>query len=218
MTAERKKVSLPNTTKCILVLSVIAVVCVLLLSVANSFLKVEAVLDKATGALINSIAPTGLSDDEAYSSAKVKMIDISKESGYKLTSIDDYNKKFGSASKKVRALYTSTDKNGAVTYVVEAEGKGYVDAIVMLIAYTSDGKVSALVTKSQSESYWNHIHDLNALCASFVGSSGDVTVGDIAASTGVTVRGTLGGMTGAVSIANDFIARLGVNAGAEVSD
>lgn len=205
-TAPRKPMN--NTLKCVLVLTVISVVCVALLAVANKFMRVGATLDQATVSLINKIAPTGASDSQAMSGGRIKMVDLSEEN-YDIKSIDDYNKKYGTTTKKVRALYASKAADGTVTLVVEAEGKGYVDAIVMLIAYDSDGKVSALVTKSQSESYWNHIKNVDDLYAAFVGSSGTVNGKDIASVTHVTVSHTLGGMSDAVSIANDFISRLG---------
>ena len=205
----QKHSTMRNTLRCISVLSVIAVVCVTLLAVANRFLQAEVTLDKATSALINRIAPTGADDDTAYSSGYIRMADLQK-GGYGITDLEAYNKKYGSSSQKVRALYTSTHKDTQkTTLVVEAEGKGYVDAVVMLIAYDEEGKISGLTTKSQSESYWSHIKDPEKLYAAFVGMSGAVTVNEIAASTGVTVRGTLGGITSAVSLANDFMARLG---------
>lgn len=200
--------TLKNTLKCVLVLGVIAVVCVALLAVANRFLKVEVTLDKATAKLINQIAPTGADDDTAYSSY-IKMVDLSK-GAYKITDLDEYNKTYGSNAQKVRALYTSTHKDtGKVTLVVESEGKGYVDAIVMLVAYDEDSKVSGLVTKSQNESFWNHIPNEETLYKAYIGTSGTVSGNSIAAQTGVTVMGTLGGITSAVNIANDFVTRLG---------
>ena len=204
----RKQNTMRNTLKCVLVLGAIAVVCVALLAIANRFLQPEVKLDRATSDMINEIAPTGADNDAAYASY-IKMVDVSK-GGYAITDLDGFNKKYGSANQKVRALYTSTHKDtGAVTLVVEAEGKGYVDAVVMLVAYDRENKVSGLTTKSQNESYWNHIKDEAALYAAFIGSSGQVNGSTIAAATGVTVRGTLGGMASAVSIANDFVVRLG---------
>ena len=205
---KKKPETLKNTLKCVAVLGLIAVVCVTLLAIANRFLKAEVTLDRATSDLINTIAPTGVSNDVAFNEGKIKMIDLSR-GGYAVKSIDEYNKQYGSASRKVRALYTSTDADGKTTFVVEAEGKGYVDAVVMLVAYDADNKISGIVTKAQSESYWSHIKDIDKLYAAFIGRSGRVESSNIAASTGVTVMGTLGGMTGAVSIANDFVTRLG---------
>lgn len=206
--AIKKNSTLKNTLKCVAVLTVISIVCVGLLAIANKFMQVKVTLDKSTASLINQIAPTGLDDGAALSSGAIKMIDLG-ESNFNIKSIDDYNGQYGSASQKVRALYSSKDKSGNITYVVEAEGKGYVDAIVMLVAYDKDNKVSALITKSQNESYWNHIKDEKALYEAFVGSSGKIESSQIATSTGVTTKFTLGGMADAVSIANDFIARLG---------
>ncbi|MCI8458315.1 MAG: hypothetical protein HFE46_01435 [Clostridia bacterium] len=200
--------ALGNTLRCVLVLGVIAVVCVALLAVANRFLKTEIQLDKDTSALINQIAPTGADDNTAHASY-IKMVDLGK-GGYALDDLDAYNKKYGSSSRKVRALYTSTHKDtGKVTLVVEAEGKGYVDAVVMLIAYDQDNKISGIVTKSQSESFWSHIKDVDQLYKAFIGTSGKIESDSIASQTGVTVKYTLDGMVGAVNIANDFVARLG---------
>ena len=101
--------ALGNTLRCVLVLGVIAVVCVALLAVANRFLKTEIQLDKDTSALINQIAPTGADDNTAHASY-IKMVDLGK-GGYALDDLDAYNKKYGSSSRKVRSLYTSTDKD-----------------------------------------------------------------------------------------------------------
>ena len=62
----RKSNTVKNTLKCVLVLGIIAVVCVALLAVANKFLQVEIMLDRATSDMINSIAPTGLDDEKAF--------------------------------------------------------------------------------------------------------------------------------------------------------
>ncbi len=206
--ARKKNSTVKNTLRCVIVLSVIAIVCVSLLAVANRFLRVEATLDGATAALINRIAPTGVDDGTALSGGYIKMVNLRAEN-YAIKDLDAYNKQHGTANQKVRALYTSKNAEGKITYVVEAEGKGYVDAVVMLVAYDAENKVSGVITKSQNESYWNHIKNEEKLYAAFVGLSGRIESSQIAASTGVTVMGTLGGMTSAVSIANDFVSRLG---------
>ena len=95
---KKKPETLKNTLKCVAVLGLIAVVCVTLLAIANRFLKAEVTLDRATSDLINTIAPTGVSNDVAFNEGKIKMIDLSR-GGYAVKSIDEYNKQSGSASR-----------------------------------------------------------------------------------------------------------------------
>lgn len=197
-----KNSTVKNTLRCVLVLGVIAIVCVTLLSIANRFLQVEVTLDKATASLINQIAPTGKSDDEALSGGYVQMVDL-QAGGYSISSIDAYNAQYGTNNQKVRALYTSKNASGTVTYVVESEGKGNDSAIVLLIAYDADKKVSALTVKAQGESYWDKLN-LAEVFKTFVGTSGKIT--NVVAGTGAT--NSVRGMADAVSIANDFMACL----------
>ena len=199
-----KNPAMRNTFKCVLVLGVIAVVCVLLLAVANKFLQVEIKLDRATSDMINSIAPTGASDAEAYDKGYIKMVDLSK-GGYAISNIDDFNKK--GSNRKVRALYTSAATDGKITYVVESEDKGNDAAIVMLVAYGDDGKISAVKVKSQMESYWDKL-DEKKISKAFIGLSGTIRDAQIATDTGATH--SVHGIVGAVNIANSFIEQLGV--------
>lgn len=104
----RKSNTVKNTLKCVLVLGIIAVVCVALLAVANKFLQVEIMLDRATSDMINSIAPTGLDDEKAFNERYIEMVDLSKGE-YAIKSIDDFNEK--GSNKKVRALYKSISYN-----------------------------------------------------------------------------------------------------------
>ncbi len=200
--------TIKNTLKCVLALGVIAIVCVALLAVANKFLKVEVVLDKATAKLINQIAPTGVSDDEAYGGGHIKMVNLA-DGDYSIKSLDEFNKK--GSNNQVLALYTSTHaETGNVTRVVEAQGKGRDGVIVMLVAYDAENKVSALVVKSQMESYWSHITDIEKVYAAYIGTSysEQITSSQVAAVSGATVKVTLGGMTDAVNTASEFIAKI----------
>lgn len=211
-TAEKQSYSaLKNALKCVLVLGVITVVCVALLAIANKFMKVEITLDKATARIINQMVPTGADDDEAFNEGYIKLVDLSK-GGYNYKSVDDYNKR--GSNKKVRALYTSTDKNsGKVSYIVEAEAKGRDAAIVMLVAYDEEKKIVKVHVKSQAESYWDRIAAQKGLLDEFIGLSGTINSEQIATKTGAT--SSLGGIVGAVNTANDFIARLEVSSPVE---
>lgn len=204
----RKSNTVKNTLKCVLVLGIIAVVCVALLAVANKFLQVEIMLDRATSDMINSIAPTGLDDEKAFNERYIEMVDLSKGE-YAIKNIDDFNEK--GSNKKVRALYKSKNSSGKITYVVESEGKGYVDAIVLLIAYDSQKNITGMAVKSQMESFWDHISDINTVYGAFIGTpaSATHTSSQIAASTGVTVKKTLAGITDGVNVANEFVLALG---------
>ncbi len=200
-----KSKTMNNTLKCVIVLALIALVCVSLLAFANKFMKVEITLDKATSSLINKIAPTGVDDDAAFGERHIQLVDLSK-GGYAVSDLDAYNKTYGTSTQKVRALYTSKNVNtGKVTLVVEAEGKGHVDAIVLLIAYDDDNKISGVAVKSQAESYWDKLEGRQDVFDAFIGMSGNITHSQIATSTGAT--NSLRGMADAASIANGFVAR-----------
>lgn len=195
-----------NTLKCVLVLGVIAVVCVTLLAVANKFLQVKVTLTKQTSNIVNEIAPTGVDNDTAFNEKYITMADLS-QGGYGVTDLDKFNKQYGSSTQKVLALYTSKNQNSDITYVVEAQGKGHVDAIVLLIAYDGE-KVAKIAVKSQAESYWDKFTDYRdgenrSILDLFVGTQGKVTGSQIATSTGAT--NSLRGVANAVSIANQFI-------------
>lgn len=194
-----------NTLKCILVLAVIAVVCVTLLAVANRFLSVEVVLDRATSDMINSIAPTGVDNKKAFEDGYISMVDLSK-GAFELKSLDDFNVK--GSNKKIRALYKSVDTKGNIVYVVESEAKGRDAAIVMLVAYDSNDKISGIKVKSQAESYWAKIEAQKDLFDNFIGLSGSaIHPSQIAESTGATK--TLTGITDAVNISYEFLIKLG---------
>lgn len=200
-----KSKTMNNTLKCVIVLALIALVCVSLLAFANKFMKVEITLDKATSSLINKIAPTGVDDDAAFGERHIQLVDLSK-GGYAVSDLDAYNKTYGTSTQKVRALYTSKNVNtGKVTLVVEAEGKGHVDAIVLLIAYDDDNKILGVAVKSQAESYWDKLEGRQDVFDAFIGMSGNITHSQIATSTGAT--NSLRGMADAASIANGFVAR-----------
>ncbi len=200
-----KSKTMNNTLKCVIVLALIALVCVSLLAFANKFMKVEITLDKATSSLINKIAPTGVDDDAAFVERHIQLVDLSK-GGYAVSDLDAYNKTYGTSTQKVRALYTSKNVNtGKVTLVVEAEGKGHVDAIVLLIAYDDDNKISGVAVKSQAESYWDKLEGRQDVFDAFIGMSGNITHSQITTSTGAT--NSLRGMADAASIANGFVAR-----------
>ena len=206
--AKNRQSTMKNTLKSMLVLTVIAVVCVAILAVANHFMQPEIRLDAQTCALINRIAPTGESDADALSSGSIKMVDLSK-GGYKITDLAAYNKSYGSASQKIRALYTSRNKTtGKTTSVVEAESKGHVDAVVVLVAYDDDLTITGIVVKSHSESYWDKVKE-EQLYKAIVGSSGQITASSavIAASTGATH--TRDAIVNAVNLASGFMVRLG---------
>ena len=197
-----------STLRCIAVLSVITIVCVVLLAVANKFMQVKVTLTKQTSDMINTIAPTDTDNDTAFNQGYIKLVDLSAGE-YAVTDLNKFNKQYGSTNQKVLALYTSTNaQSGKVTYVVEAQGKGHVDAIVLLIAYNGVS-VSAVKVKSQSESYWDKITDYRDesgrdVFEMFIGTQGKVTGNQIATSTGAS--NSLRGMADAVSVANQFVA------------
>ena len=206
--SQHTKNTLKNTLKSVLVLTVIAVTCVAILAVANRFMQPEIRLDAQTCALINRIAPTGESDADALSSGSIKMVDLSKGS-YKVSDLAAYNKSNGTATQKIRALYTSTNKTtGKTTLVVEAESKGHVDAVVVLVAYDDALTITGVVVKSHSESYWDKVKE-EQLYKAIVGSSGQISASSAitAASTGATH--TRDAIIAAVNMASNFVVRLG---------
>ncbi|MDE7394685.1 MAG: FMN-binding protein [Clostridiales bacterium] len=205
---QNKNNTLKNTLRCVLVLTVIAVVCVAILAVANRFMQPEEKLDAQTSALINKIAPTGESDSDAYNNGSIKLVDLSK-GNYKVTDLDAYNKSYGTVNKKVRALYSSRNKStNKTTLVVEAESKGHVGPVVVLVAYDDDGTITGVTVKSQNESYWDHVNE-EKMYAAIVGNKGQISASSdmTAASTGASH--TRGAIIDAVNLASDFFVRLG---------
>lgn len=205
--------TMKNTLISVLVLFIISASSVLLLALANNFIKVEVKLDAKTATLINTIAPTGYDDATALKDKHIKMVDLAN-ANYNIKSFDEFNKTFGTKTKRVQALYLSTNKSGKTTVVVQAEGAGFEGGqIVMLTAYDDENKISGIINKSQSgQSYWVRLGDMDKFYQSFIGKSGSISSNVIAGETGATVMGTLRGITDAVSISNVFAEQLGEQA------
>ena len=206
-----KKRTVQNTLRCILVLTLITVVCVTLLALANRFLQSEIQLDRSTSNKINELAPTGADDETAFKQY-IKLVDLS-QGQYDISDLDAYNKKYGNPAlgNTVRALYESTHKDtGVVTRVVEVGNKGNDSVIVLLVAFDAGNAVTGVRVKSQAESYWSKIQaadKANGLFDKFVGIRAPVKSKDIAASTGATH--SLDAIVRGVNAALEFADRLG---------
>ena len=191
------KNSVKNTLRCVLVLSVISVVCVALLAVANRFLpKYKPSLDLNTVTLINGMIPSGADAQTALD-----------EGYYEMLALADFNKsKRAEANNAVLAVYKAVKGDSVGAYIVEAQAQGYAgnDPIVMLTAIDESGAIISVVTKKQTENSpgTNGIFEDKhfALLVEYVKGKTDIDSAGISASTGATSGYSIGGVANAISI------------------
>ncbi len=173
--------SLHNALKSVAVLVCITVVCVGLLAVCNMFFpKYVPTLDEPTAALINSICPTGESDEAAYDEGYIVML-YEDEYG---VSLSDYNNAHKSSRAQVLCVYGEPKGLKTGSYIIESTSKGRDSDIVILTAYC-EGVVVGATVKKQNESYWTKLP--SDLFDRVIGCSGDVDLVEEMGKTGATV-------------------------------
>ena len=196
------KNSVKNTLRCVLVLSVISVVCVALLAVANRFLpKYKPSLDLNTVTLINGMLPSGADAQTALDEGYYEMLALDEKK------LADFNKsKRAEANNAVLAVYKAVKGDSVGAYIVEAQAQGYAgnDPIVMLTAIDESGAIISVVTKKQTENSpgTNGIFEDKhfALLVEYVKGKTDIDSAGISASTGATSGYSIGGVANAISI------------------
>ena len=141
------KAQTKSLIKSVVALSVISVVCVALLAVANAFIpKYKPTLDIKTATLINGIVPSGTGADTAFAEGYFEMLELDEKK------LADFNKSNRSdANNAVLAVYKAVKGENEGVYIVEAQGQGYAGAIIMLTAVGEDGTIFGVELKSESE-------------------------------------------------------------------
>lgn len=203
--------SLKSTLKSVVALTVIAVVCVALLAVANAFIpKYKPTLDAATAALINQVSPTGVNDNEAFIGGYFEMYEIDDKE------LSDFNRANGAeANNKVLAVYKAIKGNNANTYIVEAQAQGYSgnEPIHMMTSFKTDNTVLSTAVKSQNENSpgSKSIFDEAYLkkLISYVSGKTTLSAEEVMASTGATSKYSVNGVVNAVNISQKMVAAIG---------
>lgn len=186
--------------KAVVVLFTITLVCVGLLAVANEFLKYEPTLDAATAAKLNAVAPSGVDDETAYNDGYFKL--FTDDELDKVWTRTDFNK---GKQSTISAVYLAVKGDGAGKIIIESVAKGYSNDITMLTAFDSDGSVSGVMAKSQTEDAFSGQIFNDTLFDSFrayiIGKNSPITSGGIEAATGATTKKSINGLVNAVNVA-----------------
>ncbi|MBQ4049345.1 MAG: FMN-binding protein [Clostridia bacterium] len=189
-----------NTVKSVIVLSLISVICVGLLAMANGIFPkpdTSAKLDTKTVALLNEICYS-----ESYDIAYGTYDEF----------VTSFNDKNGTNYKYINALYRATGDTNHGRLIVEAVGNGYQNGTVtVLVAYNIDKTIMAVELKSYDKAKNNYMGGnlvssgaLDAVFENLKGSSGNVGSGkDLMVGTGAT--NSLNGVANAINFANKFI-------------
>lgn len=184
------KKTVKDTLMSVVVLFTIAFVCVALLSIANEYLKYEAKLDEKMAKQLYVVCPTGEETDEnALEYFEILKLD---------DEIAAVNKEHGTPTTKVIAVYRSTKGDNEGSYIVQAQSVGKDNDVIMLTAYTLDGKILHSRCYSQNESFWYQIKDKDF--TAFEGKDGVLSPDLIDVDTGVTITRTA--IANAVTLSN----------------
>ncbi len=190
------KKSVKETLKSVIVLFTIALVCVGLLAVANNFLKYEAKLDKAMAKTLYTVCPTG----EASDVNAIEFFELVKAD----EQIGAVNKKHGSATTKVVAVYRATKGANAGKYIIQSQAQGRDAEVVMLTSYDENGRIMKSINYSQAESYWKKVDESSF--DKLIGKDGAIKDTDIAVSTGATISHRA--IAKAITVANAMISEM----------
>lgn len=190
-----------SALKSMAVLVCIAVVCVGVLALCNKFFpKYVPVLDGDTAALINSVCPTGASDDDAFSDGYIVML---YEEDYGAT-LADFNKQNKSSKAQILGVYGEVKGISSGAFIVECSSTGRDGDVVILTAYRDDVIVGGAV-KKQNESYFSNLP--SDLFGAVIGKSDDVDLVGTIGKTGATI--SLTAIERAINLSNDFAAEYG---------
>jgi hypothetical protein len=213
--------STKNLIKSIAVLSVIALICVAILSLANVFLKKEITLDKATVKFLNEKfatteqTATGVDNETAYDEDFFVMLTDDE-----LELATDYTyKSFKSNSNNyVSAIYYAQYGMNEGTYYIESASVGYQNPIVVVVSFkivNDDFEIENVVIREQREDFGERkTQVLNAeTFKKFVtliksGQNLTVTDKDIIAATGATTKKSVAGLNRAVTRAIDTMNKI----------
>ena len=198
------KTSVKAIIKSIAVLSIIAIVCVGVLSLANEFLKKDVVLDLATTEKINELCPSGVDYQTAYDEDYFVMLtetELSESAnGFSLKNYKN------NASNKVVAVYYARKGSSAGTYVIESVAKGYRDLSVLTAFTVEDGDyfISGVLAKSTTEddNFKQIFNDeyFSIFVEMVKGGKTIYTDNEILAQTGATTKNSVRGLNTAVTL------------------
>lgn len=199
------KTSVKAIIKSIAVLSVIAIVCVAILSLSNEFLKKDVVLDLVTTEKINELCPSGVDAKTAYSENYFVMLteDELNESanGFALKSYKN------NASNKVVAIYYAPKGENSGAYIIESIAKGYRDLSVLIAFKVENGDyfITGVMAKSTTEddNFKQIFNDeyFSRFVEMVKGGKTLYTNEEIIAQTGATTKNSVRGLNTAVTLA-----------------
>lgn len=153
-------------------------------------------LDRSVAALINSVCPTGVSDDAAFDDGYIVML-YGDDYGVELS---DFNKTYKAQKASVLAVYGEVKGENRGAYIVESSSKGRDSDIVVITAYDDSGVILGAAVKKQNESYWSKLPD--NLFDSVIGKTDNIDLGDVFGKTNATL--SLNAVNRAVNIACTF--------------
>ena len=198
-----------DAIKSVIVMLVIGFVCVLLLAVANEYLKYEAVLDEKMARELSLVCPTGdKADDETLSYFET----VSADELIKKVNKEHKKETVTSAAGKVKmgqvlAVYRAVKGENAGSYIVQAQADCSYGTVIMLTAYDKSGKIIKTKCYSQTQSYWDaKIAGKHDDFIGLIGKSGVINGDDIAVGTGATY--SIGTVAAAVTISDYMAAEL----------
>lgn len=136
------------------ILAAITAVCVLVLSLCNAFFpKYTPTLDAQTASLINTVCPTGVSNDTAFNDGYIKLLSDADYSG----NMTGFNKDNKTSKASVAAVYLIVKGDKIGNYVIEASSNGRDGDVSVLTAFSASGVIVGATVKSQKESYFDKI-------------------------------------------------------------
>ncbi|MBD5132223.1 MAG: hypothetical protein HDT28_06545 [Clostridiales bacterium] len=196
--------SVMNALKATAVLVCITVVCVGVLTLCNMFFpKYVPTLDAATAKLINSICPTGTTDEKAFDEDYIVIL----EEGDYGVKLDDFNKTNKLTKAEILAVYREQKGVHQNAFIVESKSTGRDGDVVILTAYLNDIILGATV-KKQGESYWEKLPD--DLFAELKGKPFEpIDLNGLVGKTGATL--SLSAIERAVNLSNTFAKAIAAN-------
>lgn len=204
--------STKNLVKSITVLSVIALICVAILSLANVFLKTEITLDKATVKFLNenfvttSQTATGTDSETAFNEDYFVMLTDSELTYATGLSYKSFK---SNSSNYVGAIYYAQKGESQGTYYIESTSVGYQNPLTVVISFivkNNDFEIENVVVKDQREDFMDR--DTQVFNPStfdkFVtmiknGKNQVVSDSEIIAVTGATTKKSVAGLNRAVT-------------------
>lgn len=199
-----------DTIIAVIVLLVITLVCIVLLSVANEYLKYVPKLDEKTATKINTLTPSGVDDETAFNDGYFKLYSEAEllEKGFDL---NKFNKEKATASNKVLAIYRAEKGDNEGAFIVESTAKGYYD-MTLLTAFEKTGEIIGVVAKQCTEDEFTgqvfNQDRFEKFLSQVVGQKSVPSDSEVIATTGATTKRSVKGLVNAVSVATRVMEQL----------